>query len=111
MAANGDVANKIGTCLKAIAAIEFSGPFYVATPWSTFDASCHGGGSIPIEERSPDEVLVVNGLPIGPAGAPARNWGFDVTLARHVTGYITPSGVLTAADLGSAAAVAMTRGR
>ena len=111
VAANGDAANKIGTCLKAIAATEFRVPFYVAIPWSTYDAACPNGASIPIEERSAAEVLIINGMPIAPAGTPARNWGFDVTPARHVTGYITPSGVLTAADLASAAAIATIRGR
>jgi len=93
VAANGDTANKIGTSLKAYAAAQFSVPFYVALPWSTFDASCPDGDAIPIEERSPDEVLEVNGGPVAPAGTVARNWGFDVTPSRFVTAFLTPDGV------------------
>lgn len=94
VAANGDTANKIGTSLKAYAAQVAGVPFYVALPWSTFDAACPDGDAIPIEERDPDEVLVVNGSPVAPAPTPARNWGFDVTPARFVTGFLTPSGLV-----------------
>jgi len=94
VAANGDTANKIGTSLKAFAAQVAEVPFYVALPWSTFDAACPDGDAIPIEERDPDEVLVVNGGPVAPAPTPARNWGFDVTPARFVSGFLTPSGVV-----------------
>lgn len=99
VAANGDTANKIGTSLKAYAAALAGVPFYVALPWSTFDRDCATGASIPIEERNEDEVLVVNGGPIGPASTHARNWGFDVTPARFVTGFLTPSGRLTAEEM------------
>lgn len=99
VAANGDTANKIGTSLKAYAASVAGVPFYVALPWSTFDRACPDGGSIPIEERDEDEVLVVNGGPVGPASTPARNWGFDVTQAKFVTGFLTPSGRLLAEEL------------
>ena len=103
VAANGDTANKIGTSLKAYAASQFGVPFYVALPWSTFDRTCPDGDAIPIEERSPDEVLEVNGGPVAPAGTVARNWGFDVTPARFVTAFLTPDGVVApAAMLGAA---------
>lgn len=104
VAANGDTANKIGTSLKAYAAAHSAVPFYVAIPWSTFDAACPDGSSIPIEERSPAEVLEVNGRPVAPAGTTARNWGFDVTPARFVTGFFTPDGVIAAASLADSAA-------
>ena len=104
VAANGDTANKIGTSLKAYAADVTRVPFYVALPWSTFDPECPTGAAIPIEERDPDEVLVVNGGPIAPEATPARNWGFDVTPARFVTGFLTPSGLFTAAELSGAVA-------
>jgi methylthioribose-1-phosphate isomerase len=99
IAANGDVANKIGTSLKALAAHEHGLPFFVAAPWSTLDPACPSGEAIPIEERDPDEVLIVNGAPIAPAATPARNWGFDVTPARLVDGYVTERGVLSADEL------------
>jgi methylthioribose-1-phosphate isomerase len=99
VAANGDVANKIGTSLKAFAAREFGVPFWVAAPGSTFDAACATGDAITIEERDPGEVLVVNGAPIAPAGTTARNWGFDVTPARLVDAYLTEQGVLGRDDL------------
>jgi len=102
VAANGDTANKIGTSLKAYAAAVAGVPFYVAVPWSTFDPDCPAGAAIPIEERDADEVLVVNGGPIAPAATPARNWGFDVTPARFVTGFLTPSGLFTAEELSEA---------
>ncbi|MBO4311563.1 MAG: S-methyl-5-thioribose-1-phosphate isomerase, partial [Desulfovibrionaceae bacterium] len=99
----GDVANKIGTYLKALAARDNGVPFYAALPSSTFDFSmCDGIAEIPIEERSGDEVLFVQGadasgaearVRIAPEGAAARNWGFDVTPARLVTGLITERGI------------------
>lgn len=101
----GDVANKIGTYLKAVAAKENNIPFYVALPSSTFDWEIEDGlKDIPIEERDPDEQRYVCGL--GPEGrtrlltcpeeTPARNFGFDVTPARYVTGLITERGVCSA---------------
>ena len=101
----GDVANKIGTYLKALAAHDNKVPFYVALPSSTIDWSLDTGHDIPIEERSPEEVLHMTGrLPDGKiatvaltaAGTPARNPGFDVTPARLVTGLITERGVCAA---------------
>ncbi len=98
----GDVANKIGTYLKAVAAKENGIPFYVALPSSTFDWEIEDGlEEIPIEERDPDEQRYAWGLgPEGrtrvltcPENTPARNFGFDVTPARYVTGLITERGV------------------
>ncbi len=96
IAANGDAANKIGTYLKAVAARDCGIPFHVAAPASTFDRRCPDGAAIPIEERSPDEVLIVNGTAIAPAATEARNWAFDVTPARLITSWITDRGVLPA---------------
>ncbi len=105
VAANGDVANKIGTYLKALAAKDNDVPFYVALPHSTIDWTQEEGLSIPIEERSADEVLKMPGrLPDGSVvtveiaapGSPAGNPAFDVTPARLVTGFITERGVCPA---------------
>ncbi len=105
VAANGDVANKIGTYLKALAATDNALPFYVAFPSSTFDASLASGDAIPIEERAAEEVTHMTGrLPderlatvaISPAGTNARNPAFDVTPARLVTALITERGVVRA---------------
>ena len=101
VAANGDVANKIGTYLKALAAHDNGIPFYVALPHSTIDWMLDEGCKIPIEERSGDEVLKMQGrLPDGTVvtvdiaapGSPAGNPAFDVTPARLVTGFITERG-------------------
>ena len=93
IARNGDFANKIGTYEKAVVAKENGIPFYVAAPWSTFDLGRASGKSIPVEERSLDEVLQIGREPLAPAHSPARNPAFDVTPARYVTAYITPGGV------------------
>jgi methylthioribose-1-phosphate isomerase len=107
--AGGDVANKIGTYLKALAAHDNGVPFYVALPYSTIDWSIEKGADIPIEERGADEVLNVQGrLPNGDVasvaisaeGTPARNPAFDVTPARLVTGLITERGVCAASRQG-----------
>jgi methylthioribose-1-phosphate isomerase len=99
--ANGDVANKIGTYLKALAACDNGIPFYVATPHSTIDWRLAEGRDIPIEERASDEVLVMSGrtkdgevvsVEIAAPGSPARNDAFDVTPARLITGLITERG-------------------
>jgi methylthioribose-1-phosphate isomerase len=105
VAANGDVANKIGTYLKALAAADNDVPFYVALPHSTIDWTLSSGSSIPIEERSADEVLKMPGrLPDGSVvtveiaapGSAAGNPAFDVTPARLVTGFVTERGVCPA---------------
>ena len=107
--ANGDVANKIGTYLKALAAKDNNVPFYVALPSSTLDFNVATGADIPIEERSQDEVLKMSGrLPDGSVvtvdiaapGSGAANPGFDVTPARLVTGLITERGVCAATPEG-----------
>jgi methylthioribose-1-phosphate isomerase len=103
--ATGDVANKIGTYLKALAARDNDIPFLVALPYSTIDWSLDDGSAIPIEERNPDEVTDIVGrlddgriatVRIAPEGSPAANYGFDVTPARLVTGFITERGVTPA---------------
>jgi methylthioribose-1-phosphate isomerase len=93
IAANGDVANKIGTLEKAIAAKEYGIPFYVAAPSSTFDLACPNGRSIPIEERSEDEILYQSGILVCNPGSHAYNPAFDVTPAKYITGIITEQGI------------------
>ena len=102
--ANGDVCNKIGTYLKALAARDNGVPFYVALPSPTIDFSVNDGlRQIPIEQRSPEEVATMTGrtadgrietVRIVPEGSPVANYGFDVTPARLVSGLITERGVL-----------------
>lgn len=94
IAANGDTANKIGTYGAAIAAHYHGIPFYVAAPLSTIDAATANGGAIPIEERDASEVLAVDGHPVAPEGARARNPAFDVTPAALIDGIVTERGVL-----------------
>jgi methylthioribose-1-phosphate isomerase len=94
IAANGDVANKIGTYSVAVLAAANDVPFYVAAPLSTVDLAVPHGGRIPIEERAEDEVLSFHGARVCPAGARARHPAFDVTPARYVSGIITEAGVL-----------------
>ncbi len=103
----GDVANKIGTYLKALAARDNDLPFYVALPSSTFDWKLRDGiKEIPIEERDPTEVRYVQGVVNGkiesvlitPEGSPAGNYAFDVTPARLVTGFITEKGICKASE-------------
>ena len=103
----GDVANKIGTYLKALAAKDNNVPFYVALPSSSFDWSMRDGlKEIPIEKRSAEEVKCVDGwrdgqqveVRVTPERSPAANYGFDVTPARLVTGLITDRGVCDAND-------------
>jgi len=96
IAANGDVANKIGTYGVAVLAKENSIPFYVAAPTSTLDLTLKTGDEIPIEERSSSEVTHYAGLPVAPAGTEARHPAFDVTPHRYVTAIITEKGVARA---------------
>ena len=106
VAANGDVCNKIGTYLKALAAHDNGVPFYVALPSPTIDFSVTDGISqIPIEQRGAEEVTDMTGrtadgrietVRIVPEGSPVANYAFDVTPARLVTGLITERGVLGA---------------
>ncbi|HLM70732.1 MAG: S-methyl-5-thioribose-1-phosphate isomerase [Thermoplasmata archaeon] len=99
IARNGDFANKIGTYEKAVVARENGVPFYVAAPWSTFDAHRPTGRAIPVEERGENEVLEVAGHRIAPQGSRARNPAFDVTPAKFVTAFVTPDGVVRPKDL------------
>ncbi len=93
IAANGDVANKIGTYGVAILAKEHSLPFYVAAPLSTVDLALADGTGIPIEERDEREVTHIRSTRITPEGARIRNPAFDVTPARYVSGIITERGI------------------
>ena len=94
IAANGDVANKIGTYTVAVLAREHGLPFYVAAPSSTVDLSVASGEHIPIEERRPEEVLELAGKRIAPPGVQAANPAFDVTPARYVSAIVTEAGVI-----------------
>jgi len=105
IAANGDVANKIGTLEKAVLAKEYKVPFYVAAPLSTIDAACKTGKDIPIEYRSQDEVLYQTGIDangniikvrVSSPGSEALNPAFDVTPAKYIKGIITERGIITA---------------
>ena len=107
--AGGDVCNKVGTYLKALAARDNAVPFYAALPVSTIDWSLHAGSAIPIEERSPQEVTHITGrsasgrleaVRVVPEGSAALNLAFDVTPARLVTGLITERGVCSASRAG-----------
>jgi methylthioribose-1-phosphate isomerase len=94
IAANGDVANKIGTYALAVLAAHHRLPFYVAAPWSTVDLETLTGADIPIEERVGEEVLLLAGQRIAPAGVPARYPAFDVTPEALVTAIVTERGVV-----------------
>ncbi len=99
IARNGDFANKIGTYEKAVVARENGIPFYVAAPWSTFDARRPDGRAIPVEERAEEEVLELAGRRIAPQKSHARNPAFDVTPAKYVTAFVTPLGVVRPREL------------
>jgi methylthioribose-1-phosphate isomerase len=96
IAANGDVANKIGTYSVAVLAKENNVPFYVAAPVSTLDLSLKSGDEIPIEERAASEVTHVQGVPVAPDNIGVANPAFDVTPNRYVTAIITERGVARA---------------
>jgi methylthioribose-1-phosphate isomerase len=96
IAANGDVANKIGTYGVSILAREHNIPFYVAAPWSTLDLATAHGDLIPIEQRAATEVTHSNGKQMTPHGVAIENPAFDVTPAKYVTAIITERGVLRA---------------
>ncbi len=93
-AANGDVANKIGTYKLAVVAKENGVPFYPVVPTSTIDLDLASGDLIPIEERSAEEVLNAIDRPLAPEGISARNPAFDVTPHRYVTGIVTEAGIV-----------------
>lgn len=106
VAANGDVANKIGTYSLAVLAHHHGVPFYVAMPTSTIDPATATGADIVVERRDPDEVRRIQGQLVTPVGVAAENRAFDVTPAALVSGYVTERGVLEAAELVAAAAEA-----
>src|SRR5208283_233272 len=93
IAANGDVANKIGTYTVAVLAKENGIPFYVAAPISTVDLACPDGDRIPIEQRNPKEVTHIGGRQMTPDGVAIENPAFDVTPAKYVTAIITERGI------------------
>jgi methylthioribose-1-phosphate isomerase len=93
IAANGDVANKIGTYPLAVLAERHGVPFYVAAPASTIDPGTPSGDAIPIEVRSAEEVTELCGVRVAPEGASARNLAFDVTPYELVTAIVTEAGV------------------
>lgn len=102
IAANGDVANKIGTYSVAVLARAHTIPFYVAAPYSTIDLATKTGADIPIEERNPLEVTSIHGShPVAPAGVEVFNPAFDVTPADLITGIITERGVFKPGGLAS----------
>jgi len=94
IAANGDVANKIGTYTLAVLARENGIPFYSVAPTSTVDLNVASGADIPIEQRDPHEVTHIRGVPIAPEGVQAANPAFDVTPHRYVTGIVTEAGIV-----------------
>src|SRR5690242_12958448 len=96
IAANGDVANKIGTYSVAVLAKEHAIPFYVAAPWSTVDMATPNGDQIPIEQRAVREVTHIAGKQIAPSGIKVENPAFDVTPSKYVTAIITEFGVARA---------------
>ncbi|MEM7199391.1 MAG: S-methyl-5-thioribose-1-phosphate isomerase [Planctomycetota bacterium] len=94
VAANGDVANKVGTYSLSLAAKAHNVPMYVVAPMSTFDLSIPDGSHIPIEDRDPAEVLEMAGSRVAAAGVGARNPAFDVTPAAHLSGLVTDRGII-----------------
>jgi methylthioribose-1-phosphate isomerase len=96
IAANGDVANKIGTYTVAVLAKEHGIPFYVAAPFSTIDLETPDGSKIPIEQRNAAEVTHIAGKPIAPEGVGVENPAFDVTPAKYVAAIVTERGIIRA---------------
>jgi len=94
IAANGDVANKIGTYTLAVLARENGIPFYVAAPTSSIDLSLPSGEQIPIEHRSPEEITHIQGVQIAPEGVGVANPAFDVTPHRYISAIITEKGIV-----------------
>ncbi len=111
IAANGDVANKIGTYTVAVLAKEHSIPFYVAAPISTLDFACSDGGKIPIEQRNVKEVTHIAGKQMTPDGVSIENPAFDVTPAKYVTAIITERGIARAPYEDSLRSLANTEGK
>ncbi|CCZ62882.1 S-methyl-5-thioribose-1-phosphate isomerase [Hungatella hathewayi] len=96
VAANGDTANKIGTFSVSVLAKQFGIPVYIAAPTTTIDMDCPTGKEIPIEERSSDEVLRINGSYIAPKEVKTYNLAFDVTPAEYITAIVTEKGIVNA---------------
>jgi len=96
IAANGDVANKIGTYQVAVLAKENKIPFYVAAPLSTIDPTLGSGEMIPVEERKGEEISHIGHLKLGPPGVKALNPAFDITPSRYVAAIITERGIVRA---------------
>jgi methylthioribose-1-phosphate isomerase len=94
IAANGDIANKIGSYTLAVLAKENGVPFYVAAPTSTIDLSLKSGAGIPIEERNPEEVTSIKGVRLAPKGVTAANPAFDITPHKYITAIITEKGIV-----------------
>jgi methylthioribose-1-phosphate isomerase len=94
IARNGDTANKIGTYTLAVLAKENNIPFYIAAPTTTIDPSLASGNEIPIEQRSPEEVTHLQGVPIAPTGTSAANPAFDVTPHKYISAIITEKGII-----------------
>ena len=111
IAANGDVANKIGTYTVAVLAKENGIPFYVAAPISTVDLACPDGDKIPIEQRNPREVTHIGGKQMVPDGVSIENPAFDVTPARYVAAIITERGIVRAPYLESLQKLACTEAK
>jgi methylthioribose-1-phosphate isomerase len=95
IAANGDVANKIGTYSLALAARHARIPFLVAVPESTIDPATPDGGRITVEQRAEDEVTHLRGVPVAPEGTRALNYAFDITSAELVTAVVTEDRLIT----------------
>ncbi|MDR1604902.1 MAG: S-methyl-5-thioribose-1-phosphate isomerase [Gracilibacteraceae bacterium] len=95
VAANGDIANKIGTYALAVLAQAHAIPFYAAAPTSTIDLRTGSGGDIPVEERDGDELRFLAGVPVAPPEVAVYNPSFDITPAKYVTGLITEKGVIS----------------
>ena len=110
VAANGDTANKIGTYTLAVLAARHRIPFFVCAPMSSVDLETQEGSEIEIEERPPDEVLLIRGRSIAPPGTDARNPAFDVTPAELISAIVTDEGALRA-PFGPALAAAAERSR
>jgi methylthioribose-1-phosphate isomerase len=93
VAANGDVANKVGTYSLAVLAAHHGVPFYVAAPTSTIDLTCPDGSAIPVERRAAEEVTELAGTRVAPADTAVENPAFDVTPAELVTAIVTEDGI------------------
>jgi methylthioribose-1-phosphate isomerase len=94
IAANGDAANKIGTYTLAVLARENGIPFYIAAPTTTVDPHVSTGHDIPIEERAPEEIIQIQGVPIAPDGVRTANPAFDVTPHHYITAIVTEKGII-----------------